>query len=123
MFQAIAMLATTLLNAVLDPVFIHLIGFNGAAIATVLSEAICLVFMLVYMKRKKLFVFKLSGFDKADIWLLIQKAVPSVIQQSIPAISTTFLTALVSIHTVSQPLQLTELLENWRSLFFIRPWL
>ena len=39
MFQAIAMLTTTLLNAILDPVFIHFIGFNGAAIATVLSEA------------------------------------------------------------------------------------
>ena len=40
MFQAIAMLTTTILNAILDPVFIHFIGFNGAAIATVLSEGI-----------------------------------------------------------------------------------
>ena len=101
MFQAIAMLTTTILNAILDPVFIHFIGFNGAAIATVLSEGICLVFMLVYIKKKKLFAFKLSGFDKADIWLLIQKAVPSVVQQSIPAISTTFLTALVSTYSIT----------------------
>ena len=34
MFQAVAMLITTILNAVLDPVFIHWMGFNGAAIAT-----------------------------------------------------------------------------------------
>lgn len=33
MFQAAAMLATTILNAILDPVFIHFIGFHGAAIA------------------------------------------------------------------------------------------
>ena len=101
MFQAIAMLTTTLLNAILDPIFIHFIGFNGAAIATVLSEGICLVFMLVYIKKKKLFAFKLSSFDKGDIWLLIQKAVPSVVQQSIPAISTTFLTALVSTYSIT----------------------
>ena len=101
MFQAIAMLTTTILNAILDPIFIHFIGFNGAAIATVLSEGICLVFMLFYIKKKKLFAFKLSSFDKADIWLLIQKAVPSVVQQSIPAISTTFLTALVSTYSIT----------------------
>lgn len=101
MFQAIAMLTTTILNAVLDPVFIHFIGFNGAAVATLLSETICLLFMLVYLKKKKLFAFKISGFDKSDILPLIQKAVPSVIQQSIPAISTTFLTALVSTYSIT----------------------
>lgn len=101
MFQAIAMLTTTILNAVLDPIFIHFIGFNGAAIATLLSETICLLFMLVYLKKKKLFTFKISGFDKSDILPLVQKAVPSVIQQSIPAISTTFLTALVSTYSIT----------------------
>ena len=34
MFQAAAMLVSTILNAVLDPIFIHFIGFHGAAIAT-----------------------------------------------------------------------------------------
>lgn len=101
MFQAIAMLTTTVLNAVLDPIFIHFIGFNGAAIATLLSETICLLFMLVYLKKKKLFTFKISGFDKSDILPLVQKAVPSVIQQSIPAVSTTFLTALVSTYSIT----------------------
>ena len=96
MFQAIAMLATTILNAVLDPVFISLIGFNGAAIATLLSEVLCLLFMLVYLKKKHLFTFRISRFNKSDILPLVSKAVPSVIQQSIPAVSTTFLTSLVS---------------------------
>lgn len=101
MFQAIAMLTTTILNAVLDPIFIHFIGFNGAAVATLLSETICLLFMLVYLKKKKLFAFKISGFDKSDILPSVQKAVPSVIQQSIPAISTTFLTVLVSTYSIT----------------------
>ena len=101
MFQAAAMLTTTVLNAVLDPVFIHFIGFNGAALATVLSEAICLLFMAVYLKKKKLFSIRISAFDKSAILPLIQKAVPSVLQQSIPAVSTTFLTALISAYSIT----------------------
>ena len=101
MFQAVAMLTTTILNAVLDPVFIHWIGFNGAAIATLLSEVICLLFMLLYLKKKRLFAFRIASFDSSAISLLIQKAVPSVIQQSIPAVSTTFLTALVSTYSIT----------------------
>ncbi len=101
MFQAVAMLISTVLNAILDPLFIHFIGFHGAAIATLLSQVICLLFMLIYLKKKELFTFKLSLFDKSAILPLVQKAVPSVIQQSIPAISTTFLTALVSTYSVT----------------------
>ena len=101
MFQAVAMLVSTILNAILDPIFIHFIGFHGAAIATLLSQVICLAFMLIYLKKKKLFAFKISAFDKNDVLPLIQKAIPSVIQQSIPAISTTFLTALVSTYSVT----------------------
>lgn len=101
MFQAVAMLVSTILNAILDPIFIHFIGFHGAAMATLLSQIICLMFMLIYLKRKKLFAFEISEFDKNDVVQLIQKAIPSVIQQSIPAVSTTFLTALVSTYSVT----------------------
>lgn len=101
MFQAAAMLAATILNAVLDPIFIRKFGFHGAAIATVLSQSICLCFMFVYLHQKKLFSFHISLFNKHDVIPLIQKAIPSVIQQSIPAISTTFLTALVSSYSIT----------------------
>lgn len=95
-FQAIAMLVCTLLNAILDPIFINMIGFKGAAIATLISQSTCLIFMLIYLWQKKLFSFHLSLFDRKEIYPLIQKAVPSIVQQSIPAISTSFLTAIVS---------------------------
>ena len=101
MFQAVAMLVSTILNAVLDPIFIHIIGFHGAAIATLLSQVLCLLFMLLYLKKKALFAFKLSTFDRSEVLPLLQKAIPSVVQQSIPAISTTFLTALVSTYSVT----------------------
>lgn len=101
MFQAAAMLGATLLNAVLDPIFIWIFGFQGAAIATLLSQVICLCFMLWYLHRKKLFSVHLCHFDKKELSLLIQKAVPSVISQSIPALSTAFLTALVSSYGIT----------------------
>ena len=41
MFQMISMLVSTILNAVLDPIFIHFFGFHGAAIATLISQSIC----------------------------------------------------------------------------------
>ena len=100
-FQAVVMLVSTILNAILDPLFIHFIGFHGAAIATLLSQVICLLFMLIYLRKKNLFAFKLSAFERKEVLPLVQKAVPSVIQQSIPAVSTTFLTALVSTYSVT----------------------
>lgn len=101
MFQAVAMLVSTVLNAILDPVFIHFMGFRGAAIATLLSQVVCLAFMVIYLKKKRLFSLHITCFDKADVLPLIQKAIPSVIQQSIPAVSTTFLTALVSTYSIT----------------------
>lgn len=101
MFQTVAMLVSTVLNAILDSIFIQFMGFHDAAIATLLSQAACLAFMVIYLKRKRLFSLHITCFDKADVLPLIQKAIPSVIQQSIPAISTTFLTALVSTYSIT----------------------
>ncbi len=101
MFQAVAMLVSTVLNAILDPIFIYFVGFHGAAIATLLSQGICLIFMVVYLKRKKFFSLHITWFDKEDVLPLIGKAVPSVVQQSIPAVSTTCLTALVSTYSIT----------------------
>ena len=81
--------------------FIHFFGFHGAAIATLISQSICLAFMICYLKKKRLFNMRLNLFDKAFILPLIQKAVPAIVQQSIPAISTTFLTALISSYSIT----------------------
>ena len=69
--------------------------------ATLLSQVICLLLMLRYLKKEALFTFKLSAFDRREVLPLIQKALPSVIQHSIPAVSTTFLTALVSTYSIT----------------------
>ena len=54
MFQAVAMLVSTLLNAILDPILIKIIGFHGAAIATLTSQIICLIFMCIYISKKEI---------------------------------------------------------------------
>ena len=100
-FQVNAMLISTILNIVLDPIFILKIGFHGAAIATLLSQSMCLIFMIIYIKKRNVFKISFADFDKKEIIPLIKSAVPSVIQQSIPAISTTFLTSLVSTYSIS----------------------
>ena len=101
MFQAVAMLISTILNAILDPIFIKTIGFHGASIATLSSQIVCLFFMFIYISKKKLFRFSLTNFNKAQIYPIIKNSIPAVIQQSIPAISTTFLTAIVSTYSIS----------------------
>lgn len=100
-FQVIAMLICTVLNAGLDPLFIHFMGFNGAAVATVLSQTLCLIFMLIYLHKKQLFHLHLSLFDRRMIPSFFAKGIPSAFQQSIPAISTSFVTSLVSGYGIS----------------------
>ena len=100
-FQVIAMLICTILNAILDPLFIRWMGFQGAAEATLLSQGLCLVFMLIYLWKKKLFAFHISAFSKKWIIPLFAKGIPAAFQQSIPAVSTSFLTSLVSSYGIS----------------------
>ena len=95
-FQVIAMLVCTILNTVLDPLFIHWMGFRGAAAATLFSQMLCLIFMLGYLWRKRLFEFHITAFRARWIGPLFAKGIPAAFQQSIPAVSTSFLTSLVS---------------------------
>lgn len=94
-FQVTAMLLCTILNAVLDPILICFMGFSGAATATILSQSVCLLAMLFYLFRRKLFAFRLSAFRREYIVPYFSKGIPAAFQQSIPAFSTSFLTALV----------------------------
>lgn len=48
MFQMKGMLITVIVNAVLDPLMIRVWGFNGVAIATVVSEVMCLLYAIWY---------------------------------------------------------------------------
>lgn len=86
---------SSVLNIILDPIFIKLIGIKGAAFATVLSEGIMVVCMIVYFKKHKFIKVRLKDFDTSICKLLLQKSIPSIIQQCIPAVSTSFVTSIV----------------------------
>lgn len=54
-FQMVSMLITSVINAVLDPILIKMIGFHGAAIATVFSQFVSLILVVLSCKRKAYF--------------------------------------------------------------------
>ena len=66
-FQVIAMLISTILNIVLDPIFILKIGFHGAAIATLLSQSMCLIFMLFILRNEMFLKFHLRILIKKKL--------------------------------------------------------
>ncbi len=94
--QAISILLCTILDCILNPIFIKWIGFNGAAITTIISESISVIILAVYLVKKKLFSLHCSLINFSFIKPMIKNALPAIVQQSIPAISTSFLTAVIS---------------------------
>lgn len=95
-FQMISMVITSILNAILDPIFIKLIGFHGAAIATVFSQFVSLILLIVYCKKKQYFKLSFTAFKKDYLLPTAKLSVPTVIQQCTPSISSAVLTACVS---------------------------
>ena len=88
-------------NIVLDVVLVA--GFNmgalGAAVATVVSQAISMILCVVYLaKNEFIFDFKLQSFvpDYEKLKLLLKIGVPSSIQNTATSCSFLFLTALVN---------------------------
>jgi putative MATE family efflux protein len=96
LLQMKGMLVSTLLNALLDPIFIHFMGLRGAAWATVLSEILCVVFAAYYYQKKKLFQISAHKFSPCYIRPILQDVIPSTIQNCMPAISSAAMLFLVT---------------------------
>ena len=93
------------LNAILDPLMIIGIGpfpkmgLNGAAVASVLSQAASLTFALLYLKRKNHLVsIHLWGlkFDKHIMWLIAKIGFPATVQQCLISVGAAFVTSYVN---------------------------
>ncbi|MCI1966595.1 MAG: MATE family efflux transporter [Oscillospiraceae bacterium] len=96
MMQAVSILFCTVLNVVLDPLMIGRFGFSGAAAATLVSQTLSALILFCYILRKKLFRFHCSAVCAEQWKQILWKALPSAVQQSIPALSTGVLTSIVS---------------------------
>lgn len=74
----------------------------GAAIATVVSQAVSLILCVIYLKKHK-FVFDFSlksfGFDKNELKLLFKVGLPTMINNV--SVSTSFLFILALVNTIS----------------------
>ena len=95
-------LVSCVVNIVLDLVLVA--GFNmaakGAAIATVISQAVSVILCIVYLKsRDFVFDFKPSSFriNKEYLGKILKIGSPSAIQSGVTSISFMFITALVNI--------------------------
>ncbi|MBE6049090.1 MAG: MATE family efflux transporter [Clostridium sp.] len=91
------LMVSSVLNIILDPVFIKLIGgVQGAALATVISQGTMVLLMILFFIKHKFINFNVRNFDVSTTKIILCKSIPSIIQQCIPAVSTSFITSIVS---------------------------
>lgn len=89
-------------NIVLDLLFVAVFGMGaaGAALATVISQAISMILCIVYLKRNNfIFDFSLQSFKCATVKqlkLILKIGIPTSIQNVATSASFLFLTALVN---------------------------
>ena len=92
---------STVTNIVLDIVLVTVfhMGVSGAALATVLSQAVTAFFCLLHIKRHLSFVFPIpneAGPSRQHILLLIYQGVPMGLQYSVTAIGGLILQSAVN---------------------------
>lgn len=95
-FQMKGMLLTVIVNAVLDPVMIGWWGFNGVAIATVISEVMCFVYAVFYHYSKKWFSFDFTSMTWQDVKVMSRLCIPTSVQSIMPAVSSAVMITFVN---------------------------
>jgi putative MATE family efflux protein len=94
-----------ILNAILDPFLIigifpfPKLGLNGAALASVTSQAISLTIALTYLNRKSHLVaihFRRLRFDRHITWLIARIGFPSTVEQCLISVGSAFVTKYVN---------------------------
>ena len=100
-----AMILGSVLNVVLDPIFIYILGFGvaGAALSNVISSAISGLLMLYWFFIKKdtyvSFRFGSFRFNKQIIWDIFRVGIPSSFEQfalALTALSMNYIIASIS---------------------------
>ena len=95
-FQMKGMLMTVIVNAVLDPLMIRLWGFNGVAIATVISEVMCLMYALWYHDKRRWFSFDFRSMSGDDVKTMLELCIPTSVQSIMPALSSAVMITFVN---------------------------
>lgn len=125
-YLIIGTLAETLANIFFDYTLIfgklgfHAFGFNGAAIASIIAEAIGLItiFSIIHFKGlgKQLNLFQRSGLNNATIKLILKQASPIMLQFALSTGSWEFFYILIE-HHGTQPLAISNIMRNLFGIF------
>lgn len=96
MFQMKGMMLTAVFNAVVDPFAIKAYGLAGAAIVTVASEVLCLVYAIIYYRKKKMFSMDFKKINMNDAITMVRLSVPTTVQSIMPPLSSVFMISFIS---------------------------
>lgn len=100
------LIIATITNIILDPVFIFGVGFiprmgiAGAALATILSQALSFFLIFRFLIKKDHFIkpkFKNFTFDRELSWKLIKIGLPAGIQQIVVSMGLTIMTGIINL--------------------------
>lgn len=91
-----ALLTGAILNTILDPIFISVVGLGvmGAAIATAISQCVSTIVYLIYIFSKKStfsFSIKKCKYSKVIVTEILKIGVPTLIFQLLTSLSITFI--------------------------------
>jgi putative MATE family efflux protein len=95
-------MAACFTNIILDLIFVAVFHWDafGAALATVISQALCVVLCVIYMVRNNFqFDFRLRSFRiyGDQLALIFKVGLPTCIQNSVTSISFMFITTIINI--------------------------
>ena len=81
----LVVLASSMLNIILDLTLVGSLGVAGAAIASVLAQVLGCLFMLAYLRRTVLSCnFQVNFLKKRCFWDILRLSVPNTLQQIAP---------------------------------------
>ena len=130
-FLVIGTLAETIINVALDYALIYghwglpEMGFNGAAVASIIAEAAGLIVIFLVMRRqgisKQLHLFKNTGYDANNTRLILQQSSPLILQYVLSIATWEFFYILIE-HHGEQELAISNAMRNIFGLFGCATW-
>ncbi|WDC85640.1 MATE family efflux transporter [Caloramator sp. mosi_1] len=99
------LMIATVINIILDPIFIFVfkLGVVGAAVATVIAQAVSFIFSIKYInKNHELFEIKLDTIklDKDILKKIVKIGIPMGIQQTLVSLAMVFLNSIINVFGV-----------------------
>jgi putative MATE family efflux protein len=96
LFQMKGMIYTAVFNAIFDPIFINLYGLKGAAVVTLVSEVLCLLYAVFYTKKHHLFNIDFNQMKCEYVKDMFRLSIPTTVQAIMPPISSAVMVSFIT---------------------------